>query len=630
MTNNCILTELKSNRRLKVWLLFTLLLISIFIVIVTTATQALASTVLLSNEKLTEKSQRISFTEVASKLILADQKRLADPKLFKKLLTELKTTKNSFTAEQRYFYQFLRGYLAAYQGRYDKADNILTKIINSSANTLIKFRANYTLINISAAKKEWSDGLRHISYNTKMLPSIKNKEHYQQSILTSIIFYNQLQQYDLVLKHIDLIKRQTLPEKHNCLLEQLSLEAKLNLHYIKPDDSSIDDGLGVCIKADNKISTNIIRVYRAKLYLKIQQPEKALAEILPHYNEVKNTLFPMLIVGVNNALAESYFQLKNIEVAKDYALAALNVKKYTPVLQQDSDTYKLLYQIAKQQKDIDLALTYHETYSTLERFHLESEKAKHVAFQLTKLNAFENENQIRLLNEENDFLAAEQILAKSKVANIQLIITAMTLIIIMLAIGGSRLWQSHKRVKVLSEYDELTAIYNRRHFNHVAVNALKYCQNSQQELSLIMFDLDHFKKINDNFGHMCGDWALKETIRVCKKIGRKNDIFARLGGEEFCILLPSCNIEAAVLRAEACRAAIENTITEDSGNDFTITASFGVTDVKRSGFDLEKLLADADFATYDSKHSGRNRVTVYEPETPETSVSLANTFSIAS
>ena len=91
MTNNCILTELKSNRRLKVWLLFTLLLISIFIVIVTTATQALASTVLLSNEKLTEKSQRISFTEVASKLILADQKRLADPKLFKKLLTELKT-----------------------------------------------------------------------------------------------------------------------------------------------------------------------------------------------------------------------------------------------------------------------------------------------------------------------------------------------------------------------------------------------------------------------------------------------------------------------------------------------------------------------------------------------------------
>ena len=162
------------------------------------------------------------------------------------------------------------------------------------------------------------------------------------------------------------------------------------------------------------------------------------------------------------------------------------------------------------------------------------------------------------------------------------------------------------------------------------MNALKYCQNSQQELSLIMFDLDHFKKINDNFGHMCGDWALKETIRVCKKIGRKNDIFARLGGEEFCILLPSCNIEAAVLRAEACRAAIENTITEDSGNDFTITASFGVTDVKRSGFDLEKLLADADFATYDSKHSGRNRVTVYEPETPETSVSLANTFSIAS
>ncbi|WP_197411168.1 GGDEF domain-containing protein [Colwellia sp. TT2012] len=117
---------------------------------------------------------------------------------------------------------------------------------------------------------------------------------------------------------------------------------------------------------------------------------------------------------------------------------------------------------------------------------------------------------------------------------------------------------------------------------------------------------------------------------MCKTNGRKNDIFSRLGGEEFCILLPSCDIDAAVLRAEACRVAIENTITEESGNNFSITASLGVTDVKRSGFDLEKLLADADFATYDSKHSGRNRVTVYEPETPEISESLEGSWRVAS
>ena len=104
--------------------------------------------------------------------------------------------------------------------------------------------------------------------------------------------------------------------------------------------------------------------------------------------------------------------------------------------------------------------------------------------------------------------------------------------------------------------------------------------------------------------------------KACEKLGRKNDIFARLGGEEFCLILPSCNIDAAILRAEACRAAIEAIITEESTHDFTITASFGVTDAKRSGFTLDKLLADADMAAYASKNAGRNRVTLFEvPQT---------------
>ena len=635
MNNNCILKELKHSIHLQVRLLFVLPAICIFAGLIAASTQVEAAQVEAAalpfkNGNTAEEKSKQKSKSISDKLFMADNNRRENPKLFMDLLTELAQFEEFFTSEQGYYYQFLQGYLATYHGKYELADSLLTELFNSNASELLKFRANYTLINVAAAKKNWSDGLRHIAVNKEMLPTIIDKEHYQLSILTAIIFYNQLQQFDLVLKNISLVKRHNLPPKHNCFLEQFSLEAKLHLQQIQADDIAIDTGLAICQQAGNKISTNIIRVYRAKLYIDVQQSSKALTELLPYYDEINATLFPMLIAGMNNTLAKSYYHLNNLRSAQQYALAALKVNKRITIPKQGVDSYKLLYLIEKQRLNIDLALNYHEKYSELEVKHLEGEKAKHVAFQLAKLQAFEHESQITLLNKKNNFLTAEQALAKTKVANIQLIITLMTFIIVLLTIFGARLWQSHKRVKVLSEYDELTGIYNRRHFNHVAVNALKYCQNSQQELSLIMFDLDHFKKINDNFGHMCGDWALKETIRVCKKIGRKNDIFARLGGEEFCILLPSCNIEAAVLRAEACRAAIENTITEDSGNDFTITASFGVTDVKRSGFDLEKLLADADFATYDSKHSGRNRVTIYEPETPETSVSLANTLSLAS
>ncbi|ALO33640.1 diguanylate cyclase [Colwellia sp. MT41] len=627
MKNICILKELKDSCHSKRWPI--LLWISMTTLAWVIPSKVVASTTFQPNTITSHLSLRVTSKEISDKLLLADRNRRDDPLVYKKLLLELSQIKDSFNVEQGYYYQFLQGYLATYRGEYDLADNLLTELLTSSANNLLRFRANYTLINVAAAKKDWSDGLRHIALNKEMLSLIKDEEHYQVSILTTMMFYNQIQQYNLVLNDVALIKRENLSLQHNCFVEQLSLEARMNLQQAKPDDESIDAALSICINAENKVYTNIIRVYRAKLYLKALKADKALMTLLPHYDEINATLYPMLTVSMHNILANSYFKLDNLLDAKKYALEAVKANKYINAF-QNTDSYRLLYLIAKQEKNIDLALSYHEKFSEAETERLEGEKSKYLAFKLAELQAFEHEKQIKLLNKENDFLTAEQVLAKSKVANIQLIITAMTLIIIMLAIGGARLWQSHKRVKVLSEYDELTGIYNRRHFTQLAVSTLKYCKTAQQDLSLIMFDLDHFKKINDTFGHICGDWALKETIRVCKTIGRTNDVFARLGGEEFCILLPSCNIEGAVRLAEACRAAIENTITEESGNNFSITASFGVTDVKRSGFDLEKLLADADFATYDSKHSGRNRVTIYEPETPEISESLEGSWRVAS
>lgn len=630
MNNNCILKELKLSIHLQVRLLFILPAICLFSGLITTSAQVVAASLPFESETSTENNSNRKSTLISDKLLLADNNRRKNPVLFKNTLAELALLKESFIPEQYYYYQFLQGYLATYHGKNDQANKLLTDIVNSKASNLIKFRANYTLINVAAAQKNWSTGLKIIAKNKKILSSISNKEHYQLGILTTIIFYNQLQQFDLVLKNIALVKRHNLPQKHNCFLEQFSLEAKLNLHQIQPDDKAIDAGLDICQQAGNKISTNIIRVYRAKLYLQTQQPDKSLAEILPHIDEINTTLFPMLIVGMNNILAKTYYQLKNFDSAENYALSALKANENNTIIQQGADSYKLLYQINKLRNNIELALSYHEKYNSLEVAYLEDEKAKHVSFQLAKLQTFDHENQIILLNKKNNFLAAEQTLANNKVATIQQIITIMTFIIVILILWGARLWRSHKRVKTLSEYDELTGIYNRRHFTQVAMSTLKYCQSAKQDLSLIMFDLDNFKKINDTFGHICGDWALKETIRVCENIGRKNDVFARLGGEEFCILLPSCNIDAAVIRAETCRAAIENTITEESGNNFNITASFGITDVTRSGFDLEKLLTDADFAAYESKHAGRNRVTVFEPQENGKGKSLDNSWSVAS
>jgi diguanylate cyclase (GGDEF)-like protein len=219
---------------------------------------------------------------------------------------------------------------------------------------------------------------------------------------------------------------------------------------------------------------------------------------------------------------------------------------------------------------------------------------------------------IKLLREKNALLVSEQALAKANVENIQLFITILTITIALLLLWAGRLWKSHKRVKQLAEYDTLTGIFSRGHFTQITTSALSYCKNAQQPLSLIMFDLDFFKKVNDSYGHACGDWVLKEVVRVCKATGRTNDIFARVGGEEFCLVLPSCQLNAAIERAETCRAAIESINTSATGHNFSVSASFGVTDAKHSGYTLDNLLANADLAAYQAKHNGRNKVSVFK------------------
>jgi diguanylate cyclase (GGDEF)-like protein len=461
-------------------------------------------------------------------------------------------------------------------------------------------------------KKNWLEGLKYVNKNINTLSSIQDKEHYQNGLLITIIFYNQIGQYELAESYIELLAKEELSAKNECWLKQLSLEAKLKSKQLHWKDKALKETLEQCIKIGNTINANIVRTYQAKLYLEENMPEKALNMALNNLAEVHKTEYPMLIAEMSNTIAETYWQLEDINNAKRYANDALAVNRNNTNLLQGVNSYYLLYKIAKSQQNPTLALSYYEQYAEIEKAHLEGEKAKELAFQLAEHQALEKVSQIKLLNEKNNALSAEQALAKTKVSNRQLVIILLIFIIAILTLLGFRLMQVHQRVKKLAKYDALTGIYNRGHFTQIALSTLKYCQSAEQDLSVIVFDLDHFKKINDSFGHLCGDWALKEVSKACQAIGRKNDIFARLGGEEFCIMLPSCNIRMATLRAEACRAAIEAIMTETSGYEFTITASFGVTDVCLSGFNLDKLLADADATAYQSKHAGRNQVTVHQ------------------
>jgi diguanylate cyclase (GGDEF)-like protein len=556
-------------------------------------------------------SATISVNAISTKLQQADKARRYQPKKFQQLMTELNKIVN-FTKHQKSLFDFLLGYQHAYQGRFNEAELVLSQLLASENNELIKFRASYTLLHVYARKKMWFEGLAIISRNLKEAPSIQEQQHYQAHLIATITFYKKMKQYDLSLHYINELAALPLSDEVDCLSKQLTIESKFYLNELVSDDPAIYAALSSCKKINDPMVTSIIRAYQARAFLSEENTYDAINSLLPFWDEVISTHYPDLISGVSITLAEAYWQANDIENTKFYAEQALANNINNSNVNQAAKTYKLLYQIAKREDGVTLALSYHEKYAALDKIDSDDIENKHLAFQLAKNKNLVQQNEIALLSEKNNLLKAKQELAETKLANQHLFLALLSFIIVILTLFGLRLCRDHKRVKELAEYDQLTGIFNRGHFTQVALRALKYCQSAEQDLSIIVFDLDHFKKVNDSFGHLCGDWALKEVSKACQAIGRQNDIFARLGGEEFCIMLPSCNIKMAALRAEACRAAIEAIITETSGYEFTITASFGVTDVCLSDFNLDKLLADADAAAYQSKHAGRNQVTVHQ------------------
>lgn len=160
--------------------------------------------------------------------------------------------------------------------------------------------------------------------------------------------------------------------------------------------------------------------------------------------------------------------------------------------------------------------------------------------------------------------------------------------------------------------DPLTKAYNKLAFLEKVDEVFKKAKLTQVTLSLIVFDLDKFKTLNDSFGHQAGDFVLSELSNVVKQKLRPSDFFSRYGGEEFTILVTGGNLKVSVDLAERLRAAIENHQFIYNGTRLPVTISAGVASLLPNMEKWEDLFEQADKAAYKSKHDGRNRVSTIQ------------------
>lgn len=204
----------------------------------------------------------------------------------------------------------------------------------------------------------------------------------------------------------------------------------------------------------------------------------------------------------------------------------------------------------------------------------------------------------------NDTVFISQVVSERKIDNYKksfvLFFLNLTLVVIIVILIKKYVKDT---LEYLVNHDPLTKGFNRNYFNEFLESQIKISERYNKDLSLIMLDIDHFKNVNDEYGHYAGDCVLKELSNIVMENIRKSDIFARIGGEEFAIILPETNAQSAMVLSEKLRKLVSNNAFNQVGK---ITISLGITQSFRG--DTPNIIYNrADMALYKAKNNGRNR-----------------------
>jgi diguanylate cyclase (GGDEF)-like protein len=264
---------------------------------------------------------------------------------------------------------------------------------------------------------------------------------------------------------------------------------------------------------------------------------------------------------------------------------------------------KFYAELGQYQYAFEMLTSYMEGYKKLRS----KEKEEKVLKNRVNFDVQRNEIRNQMLEKDNKIKALQLKQATSEQQIQTFFLIALALLSLGLIVGMYRQIHARRELKSIAETDGLTELFNRRYAFASGENLAKTCKESDSPLSVILFDLDEFKDINDTYGHPAGDFVLKNIGEISKACLRGSDIMARVGGEEFLAILPGVKLEMAEFIAGRLKEKMEHFEQAFEDNSFYVTASFGVA-VANEDDDFEKLIQRADKALYQAKDNGRNCV----------------------
>ncbi|MDP4535282.1 GGDEF domain-containing protein [Alkalimonas collagenimarina] len=512
------------------------------------------------------------------------------------------------TRDEQNYFRLLEAYRHGLTGDLTEAYLTVKPLISPTTEENLRLRATAMATNVLVLSQQYLEAFHYLNELTTQLNDTHAPKTIEQASAVIALTLIQLSKFDDATFYIDTLQQQAESGKALCHASYLNVEVLAGKKLWRELEEKAWQAAEYCADFGENLYSLLILNKFHEMLIETERYEESVSFYQEQYENYQSTRYSALIAFTKALAANAYISLGEFSTAHELIQKAEALINIDETNQASQLIYQVKYLLAEAENNYQLALAAYKEFSRRQSDFRDDASAREQAFHLARAQVTAKNRQIELLNKDNLLLHLQQEVLSKEAQNARLLIGLFLVLFLAAGVLAYRGLTGRHRFKHLAEFDALTGISNRYHFNQLAEQSLSTCKQKNITMGVVMFDLDHFKQINDQFGHAVGDWVLQQVVNSCRNFMRLDDVFGRLGGEEFAILLPGCHADKALMLAEICRDAIEDIDTSASGHEFLLTASFGVTSSDSSGYDLKQLLADADAAMYHAKKQGRNQV----------------------
>lgn len=548
----------------------------------------------------------VAASGLADRLAHADAIKRKDFAGFSAMLESL-DQEPALTPAEREYLAYLHGWRAIYLLQYDVALQRFDALIGTATDALIRQRASASRINALTLARRYEEAFSGLNTMLERLPGLSDPSAREQILGISGQLLIEVGEYEQAIRYSTQLRDEARSPWAQCAGSLLILDALAGQKRLRADDARIADTLRICAEAGEPLPVGLARSLRIGLELAEGQAAELLPALMRDYEQVRAIAYPRLVAEHEVLMATASLQLGRLAEARRYASAALESGRGQQTRPQ-VEALHLLYRIERAAGNLPAAIDWLERHYEARQRFLDDVGVRQMAYQRVRSEALASRMEIEALNRRNQLMQIEQQLKETSLENTRLYLALVLLILAAVSLGAWRIWRSQLHFQQRAERDGLTGIANRSHFLAVAEQRLRQAEKAGQPVALIIIDLDHFKAINDTWGHPAGDQVLKQATATWVLQLQPGEWIGRLGGEEFALLLTGLTPMAAVARADALRQALARERVELGERVIGMTASFGVASADTPPYGLRQLLIRADAAMYQAKQGGRDRV----------------------